>query len=55
MLTEQGPFSIIDAYLRLAAKGEKILGFGANEYYWRDLGRPADLSRAARDLQQGML
>ena len=55
MLTEEGPFSIIDAYLRLAAEGEKILAFAANQYYWRDLGRPADLSHAARDLQQGML
>jgi NDP-sugar pyrophosphorylase family protein len=55
MLTEQGPFSIIDAYLRFAAKGENILAFGANEYYWRDLGRPADLSQAARDLQRGVL
>jgi NDP-sugar pyrophosphorylase family protein len=55
MLTEEGPFSIIDAYLRIAAEGEKILAFGANQYYWRDLGRPADLSHAARDLQQGML
>ncbi len=55
MLTEQGPFSIIDAYLRFAANGENILAFGANEYYWRDLGRPADLSQAARDLQQGVL
>jgi len=52
MLTEKGVFSIIDAYLRLAAKGEKILAFRADEYYWRDLGRPSDLSQAARDLQQ---
>jgi NDP-sugar pyrophosphorylase family protein len=55
MLTEEGAFSIIDAYLRLAAQGEKILAFRADEYYWRDLGRPADLSQAARDLQQHML
>jgi len=55
MLTEQGVFSIIDAYLRLAAQGEKILAFRADEYYWRDLGRPADLSQAALDLQQGKL
>jgi NDP-sugar pyrophosphorylase family protein len=52
MLTEQGVFSIIDAYLRLAAVGEKILAFRADEYYWRDLGRPADLSQAALDLRQ---
>ena len=53
MLTEEGAFSIIDAYLRLASQGEKILAFSANEYYWRDLGRPTDLSEAARDLRQG--
>ena len=52
MLTEEGVFSIIDAYLRLAAQGEKILAFRADGYYWRDLGRPAALSQAALDLQQ---
>ena len=55
MLTEEGVFSIIDSYLRLAALGEKILAFRADKYYWRDLGRPADLSQAALDLQQEML
>ena len=54
-LTEQGAFSIIDAYLRLAAQGEKILAFRADEYYWRDLGRPADLTQAALELQQRSL
>jgi NDP-sugar pyrophosphorylase family protein len=44
LLTEEGVFSIIDSYLRLAAQGEKILAFRADEYYWRDLGKPADLS-----------
>jgi len=55
MLTEDGVFSIIDAYLRLAAQGEKILAFRADEYYWRDLGRQSDLSQAALDLQQQTL
>jgi NDP-sugar pyrophosphorylase family protein len=55
MLTEEGVFSIIDAYLRLAAQGEKIFAFRADEYYWRDLGRPSDLSQAALDLQQRAL
>ena len=55
MLTEAGVFSIIDAYIRLAAQGEKILAFRADEYYWRDLGRAADLSQAALDLKQGKL
>jgi NDP-sugar pyrophosphorylase family protein len=54
MLTEQGPFSIIDSYLRLAAQGQPILAFRADNYYWRDLGRPADLTQAAHDLQQNI-
>jgi NDP-sugar pyrophosphorylase family protein len=52
LLTEQGPFSIIDSYLRLATQAQPILAFRADTYYWRDLGRPADLSQAALDLQQ---
>ena len=52
MLNEEGAFSIIDGYLRLAAEGQKILAFRADQYYWRDLGRPSDLSQAALDVQQ---
>jgi mannose-1-phosphate guanylyltransferase len=55
MFTETGVFSIIKSYLRLAAQGERILGFRADEYYWRDLGRPEDLVQAAEDLKQNAL
>jgi NDP-sugar pyrophosphorylase family protein len=55
MLTEEGIFSIIPSYLRLAAQGQKIQAFRADQYYWRDLGRPADLAQAALDLQQKVL
>ncbi len=51
-MTEEGAFSIINSYLRLAARGERILGFRADEYYWRDLGRQEDLKLAAQDLEQ---
>jgi len=54
LMKEEGIFSIIDSYLRLAGIGEKIIAFRADEYYWRDLGKPADLQQAARDLQQGV-
>ncbi len=54
MLTEEGVFSIITSYLRLAAQGQKILAFRADQFYWRDLGRPADLTQAARDLESGL-
>ena len=55
LLAEEGTFSIIKTYLRLAAAGEKIAGFRADECYWRDLGKPEDLRQAAEDMKQGVL
>ena len=52
-LNEEGAFSIIDAYLRLAAQGEKIVAFRTDGSYWRDLGRPESVIEAARDLTNG--
>jgi NDP-sugar pyrophosphorylase family protein len=49
-MSEEGAFSIITSYLRLAACGERILGFRADEYYWRDVGRPESVAQAAHDL-----
>jgi len=51
MMTEEGVFSIITSYLRLAKQGEKILSFCADEYYWRDLGRLENVARAEQDLK----
>lgn len=51
LIKEDGVFSIIDTYLRLAAHGEKIRAFRADEYYWRDLGKPASIEQATRDLR----
>jgi NDP-sugar pyrophosphorylase family protein len=51
MIEEEGAFSIIATYLRLAARGEKILAFPADEYYWRDLGKPENVAQAARDVE----
>jgi NDP-sugar pyrophosphorylase family protein len=52
-LPEEGAFSIIPAYLRLASQAEKILAFRADEYYWRDLGRPENIAEAERDMVSG--
>jgi len=49
-MIEDGAFSIIASYLRLAGKEEKILGFGADQYYWRDLGTPEKVARVAKEL-----
>jgi NDP-sugar pyrophosphorylase family protein len=55
LLTEEGVFSIIPSYLRLAGKGEKILGYRADQDYWRDLGKPENLALAAQDLEQNII
>jgi NDP-sugar pyrophosphorylase family protein len=52
MMTEEGAFPIMASYLRLAAQKEKILAFRADEYYWRDLGRPENVLQAAQDVEQ---
>jgi len=49
-MKEEGAFPIIDAYLRLAAEGDRIIAFRADECYWRDLGRPESLIAFAHDL-----
>jgi mannose-1-phosphate guanylyltransferase len=51
LVTEEGVFSIINSYLRLAAQGEKILAFRADEYHWRDLGKPESVAQASQDLK----
>jgi len=55
IMTEEGAFSIIDSYLRLAAQGEKILAFRADKYYWRDLGRLENVARTERDLKNNVV
>jgi mannose-1-phosphate guanylyltransferase len=55
IMTEEGVFSIINSYLRLAADGEKILAFRADEYYWRDLGRLENVARTEQDLKNNVV
>jgi NDP-sugar pyrophosphorylase family protein len=55
MMTEDGAFSIIDSYSRLAAQGERILAFRAGQYYWRDLGRPENVAQAEQDFKDKVL
>lgn len=52
MLSEEGAFSIIDSYLRLAGRGETIVAFRADEYYWRDLGKPENVAQATQDVER---
>jgi NDP-sugar pyrophosphorylase family protein len=51
-LSEDGAFSIITSYLRLAGQGETIRAFRADEYYWRDLGRLAHVQQVEDEVSQ---
>jgi len=53
MMTEDGVFSIIESYLRLAAHSQRIVAYRADEYCWRDLGTLESLQEAAQDPQRG--
>jgi NDP-sugar pyrophosphorylase family protein len=55
LITEEGIFSIIPSYLRLAGQGEKILAFPVDDSYWRDLGKPENIAQAEQDLRSGFL
>jgi NDP-sugar pyrophosphorylase family protein len=48
-MTQAGAFSIITSYLSLSGQGENILGFHADQYYWRDLGRLESVAQAETD------
>jgi mannose-1-phosphate guanylyltransferase len=52
MMTEDGVFSILAPYLRLAASKQSILAFRADEYYWRDVGKPESIAQATEELKQ---
>lgn len=54
MIREEGAFSIITTYLDLASRGEKIAAFRADQYYWRDLGRPESIARVEQEMKTGV-
>jgi NDP-sugar pyrophosphorylase family protein len=54
-LSEEGAFSIITSYLRLAAQGESIQALAADDYYWRDLGKPENIAQAEEDIKNGIV
>jgi mannose-1-phosphate guanylyltransferase len=55
VMKEEGVFSIIDSYLRMAASGNKILAFRADESYWQDLGKLDNVKQVEQDLEQKVL
>jgi NDP-sugar pyrophosphorylase family protein len=55
LMTEEGLFSIIDVYLRLAGQQRKLMAFNADESYWRDVGTLESLNEAEQDLRSGVI
>ena len=53
IMLEEGAFSVIPLYLRLAEQGEAVQAYRADQYYWRDLGRPEHIERAAGEISTG--
>jgi NDP-sugar pyrophosphorylase family protein len=53
-MPETGAFSIIDSYLNLAARQQRIVGYQVDGSYWRDLGRPESLAEAENDMANGI-
>ena len=51
LLREDGAFSVVTSYLRIAGNSQPICGFRADEYYWRDLGKPENIAQAEQDLK----
>jgi mannose-1-phosphate guanylyltransferase len=54
MIKEDGVFSIIDLYLRLAGEGRDIRSFRTDAYYWRDLGKLKQVEQAEEDRKVGL-
>ena len=55
LLTEEGVFSIVPPYLRLAGEGEKIMAFRADKYYWQDLGKTENIRQAEQDMKANLV
>ena len=47
LMTEEGAFSIIDAYLNLASRNYRIVAYRADAYSWQDVGSPESLRNAS--------
>ncbi len=46
LITESGPFSIIDLYVRLIAAGHRVAAHRVDGSVWVDIGKPEQLERA---------
>jgi NDP-sugar pyrophosphorylase family protein len=50
-----GRFSIIDSYLNLIEQGFPILGFPADDFFWKDIGKLETLEEIQQELNSGII
>ncbi len=54
-MNQLGNFSMIDVYLELMARGEKIFAFRTDNNYWQDVGKLNTLQKIETDLATGVI
>lgn len=54
-IDQSGRFSIIDSYLSLIEQGFPILGFPADGFYWKDIGKLEMLEEIHQDLKNNII
>lgn len=54
LIAEEGVFSILVPYLRLAAAGYRIRPFRADDHAWTDIGKPDELARARAEAEHSL-
>lgn len=54
-MDQAGRFSIIETYLKLIEERLPILGFPADEFYWKDIGKLATLEEIHQELNSGII
>ena len=54
-IESSGRFSIVDLYLKLIEKDLPIIGYPADGFYWKDIGKLETLQEIQRDLDGGVI
>lgn len=50
-----GSFSIVDVYLDLIEKGLPVIGYQADQFYWKDIGKMEALEEVQKELERGRI
>lgn len=54
-IESNGRFSIVDVYLKLIERGLPIIGYPADQFYWKDIGKLETLEEVRQELNTGII